>query len=79
MAEIERITALLERGELPLQESLAAFERASRLTRDAQALLSQAELRLTRLVEGASGEVVEVPFSLEESPSSNRGDPDGQG
>lgn len=66
MLEIERITASLERGDLPLQDSLAAFERASLLTRQAQRLLEQAEDRLTRLVEGGPGEVLEVPFALDE-------------
>lgn len=67
MLEIERITASLERGDMPLQESLAAFERASLLTRNAQRLLEQAEERLSRLVEGGPGEVLEVPFSLEQT------------
>lgn len=66
MLEIERITATLERGDLPLQDSLAAFERASLLTQQAQRLLEQAENRLTRLVESGPGEVTEVPFSLDE-------------
>lgn len=66
MLEIERITASLERGDLPLQDSLAAFERASLLTQQAQRLLERAEDRLTRLVESGPGEVTEVPFSLDE-------------
>lgn len=67
MVEIERITASLERGDLPLQESLASFERASLLSQRAQRLLEQAEARLTRLVEGDPGEVIEVPFALEQT------------
>ncbi len=73
MLEIERITASLERGDLPLAESLAAFERASLLTQRAQRLLEQAESRLTRLVEGRSGEVVEIPFSLEQTGRADEG------
>lgn len=73
MVEIERITASLERGDLPLAESLAAFERASLLTQKAQRLLEQAESRLTRLVEGQPGEVLEVPFSLEQTGRADEG------
>lgn len=73
MLEIERITASLERGDLPLQDSLAAFERASLLTRQAQRLLEGAEDRLTRLVESGPGEVAEVPFSLEHTGRKDEG------
>ena len=73
MAEIERITASLERGDLPLQESLASFERASLLSQRAQRLLEQAEARLTRLVEGGSGEVIEVAFALEQTGRADEG------
>jgi exodeoxyribonuclease VII small subunit len=73
MLEIERIAASLERGDLPLQDSLAAFERASLLTKQAQRLLEQAEDRLTRLVEGGPGEVLEVPFSLDQTGRKDEG------
>lgn len=65
MAEVERITALLERGDLPLEQSLASFERATLLAQEAQRLLERAEGRLTRLIETGPGEVAEVPFELE--------------
>jgi len=65
LAEVERITALLERGDLPLEQSLASFERATYLAQEAQRLLERAEGRLTRLIETAPGEVGEVPFDLE--------------
>lgn len=65
MAEVERITALLERGDLSLEQSLASFERATRLAQEAQRLLERAEGRLTRLIETGPGEVGEVPFDLD--------------
>lgn len=67
MREIDRLTALLERGEVPLEEALAAFERGMSLSRRASAMLEQAEARLTRLIErdgGERGEVHEVPLEL---------------
>ncbi len=65
LAEVERITALLERGDLPLEQSLASFERATHLAQEAQRLLERAEGRLTRLIETGPGEVGEVPFDLD--------------
>lgn len=62
MAEIERVTALLERGEVPLEQALAAFETGMAKVREAGLVLDQAEARLARLVEGPRGELREVPI-----------------
>lgn len=46
---LARLTALVERlesGELPLEESVAAFEQGVELSRRCEALLDQAEQRL---------------------------------
>jgi len=67
MAEIDRITVALERGDLPLDQALTSFERASVLTAEAQALLATANARLTKLVSTADKGVGEVPFELPES------------
>jgi len=64
IGEIERLTALLERGDAPLEEALAAFERGMQLSRRAGAMLEQAEARLVRLMEVERGEVTEVPLDL---------------
>ena len=64
MREIDRLTSLLERGEVPLEEALAAFERGMALSRRASSMLSQAEARLTRLMEGERGEIHEAPLEL---------------
>jgi exodeoxyribonuclease VII small subunit len=64
MAEIERITVALERGDLPLDEALEAFERASALARDAQGLLAAANARLTKLVAGPDRRPEEVDLEL---------------
>lgn len=67
MAEIDRVTTLLERGDAPLETALAAFERGMSLSKKAASLLDQAEARLLRLVERERGEVTEVPLDLEAS------------
>ena len=65
MQEIDRLAAQLERGGIPLEEALAAFERGMTLSKRATALLDTAEARLVRLMEGERGEVREVPLVLE--------------
>ena len=65
MQEIDRLAAQLERGDIPLEEALAAFERGMTLSKRATALLDTAEARLVRLMEGERGEVREVPLALE--------------
>lgn len=64
MQEIDRLTALLERGDVPLEESLAAFERGMALSKRAATMLEGAESRLVRLMEGERGEVKEVPLEI---------------
>jgi exodeoxyribonuclease VII small subunit len=63
-ARLEEVVQRLEEGALPLQEALALYEQGIALARHCQALLDQAELRVTQLVEG-EGEVGEVPFGEE--------------
>lgn len=51
LAELEGIVESLERGDLPLEESLRAFERGVGLTRSAQQALESAEQRVRILTE----------------------------
>jgi exodeoxyribonuclease VII small subunit len=48
-AELETLIARLDEGALPLDESVALYERARALSAHCQALLDAAELRVTRL------------------------------
>lgn len=50
-AELEQIIARLESGELPLDESVALFERGRKLSEHCQALLDKAELRIQQLTD----------------------------
>jgi len=43
MAEIEMVVAQLERPDVPLAESLAAYQRGAALMRHAQAILNQVQ------------------------------------
>lgn len=61
LAELEELVGRMESGTLSLEESLKAFERGVKLTRDCQTALRQAELRVKALTQ--DGDVVDVPTS----------------
>lgn len=50
MKELETIVQNLERGELPLEESLQLFERGMALARQCRGALDSAELKLRNLL-----------------------------
>ena len=54
-AELEEIVTQLDTGELPLEQSVALFERGRKLAQHCQSLLDNAELRVSQLLDG--GEV----------------------
>jgi exodeoxyribonuclease VII small subunit len=56
----------LERGELPLEQSLDLFEQGVRLSRECQERLNEAERRIEVLLRGGDGATVAVPFESEE-------------
>jgi exodeoxyribonuclease VII small subunit len=49
--ELEEIVARLESGELTLEDSVSLFERGRKLSERCQAILDQAELRITQLTD----------------------------
>ncbi len=49
--EMDKLVAALESGDLPLEESLALFERGQALAQRCMALLDQAELKVQQLTE----------------------------
>jgi exodeoxyribonuclease VII small subunit len=51
VAELEAIVTALEKGEKPLQESMALFERGQALTKHCAELLEKAELKVRMLVD----------------------------
>ena len=66
MRDLEQLVERLERGELPLEESLAAFERGVILTRTCQAALKEAEQKVEILLRKA-GEPSLEQFVVEDS------------
>lgn len=67
LAELEAIVRDLEAGQLPLEESLAAYERGAALLRHCQETLSSAEQKL-QILENSSLREFEPPA---ESPTND--------
>ena len=56
LEELEKIVALLEDGDQPLEESLKLFETGVKLTRECQRRLDDAERKIQVLLRDADGE-----------------------
>ena len=59
MRDLEELVERLEHGDLPLEESLAAFERGVMLTRACQSALKEAEQKVEILLKKAGEPVIE--------------------
>lgn len=59
LSELETLVENLERGELPLEETLKQFERGIELTRSCQKALQAAEQRVEILLAGSETETTE--------------------
>lgn len=62
MVRLEEIVSLMERGDVPLEQSMALFEEGSKLLRECTSQLDAAEQKVTLLTAGKDGEPVEEPF-----------------
>ena len=56
LAELEDIVRRLERGDVPLEESIAIYERGEILKKHCEALLKKAEARIEKITVGADGQ-----------------------
>ena len=62
IGRIDAIVKKLERGDAPLNESLAMFEDGTKLINVCSKMLDDAEQIVVRLQKGASGELEETRF-----------------
>lgn len=60
LAELEAVVAQMESGDLSLDDSLAAFERGVKLTRQCQQALKTAELKVQALTEDGTLEALDL-------------------
>jgi exodeoxyribonuclease VII small subunit len=68
LAELEAIVAAMERGEVPLAESLEQYERGVQMIKRCRVLLAQAEKKIELLGETDKGEPVTEPLAEPEEP-----------
>ena len=66
LATLERIVRELERGDLPLEQSLDLFEQGVKLSRECQERLNEAERRIEVLLRDDAGRPVLGAFATEE-------------
>lgn len=60
LAELETLVARLERGDVPLEDSIAAYERGEALKARCAGLLSIAEARVEKIRVGTDGRATGV-------------------
>lgn len=65
MQRLEQIVRAMERGEVPLEESLKLFQEGTELVRSCGKLLDEAELQVKKIMTAADGSPVEEAFADE--------------
>ncbi len=65
MQKLEEITKELEVGELPLEKALQRFEEGVKLSKFCSEKLEETEKRVTVLLKGMDGDILEKPFLTE--------------
>ena len=65
MQRLEQIVRAMERGDVPLEESLKLFQEGTDLIRSCGKLLDDAELQVKKILAGPDGSPVEEDFNDE--------------
>ena len=65
MHRLEQIVRAMERGDVPLEESLKLFQEGTALVAACGKLLDEAELQVKKIATAADGSPVEEDFSYE--------------
>lgn len=63
MERLEQIVRAMERGDVPLDESLKLFQEGTALVQSCGKILEDAEMKINKIVIGEDGAPVEVPFN----------------
>ena len=66
MTRLEQIVRAMERGDVPLEESLKLFQEGTGLIRSCGKLLDEAELQVKKILAGSDGTPVEEEFADEQ-------------
>lgn len=65
MSRLEQIVRAMERGDIPLEESLKLFQAGTELVRSCGALLDAAELQVKKILPAEDGSPLEEDFDNE--------------
>ncbi len=66
LAELEEIVRRLERGDVPLEDSIAIYERGEALKKHCEGLLKRAEARIEKITIGPNGQATgTTPLDME--------------
>ena len=65
MVRLEQIVRAMERGDVPLEESLKLFQEGTELVRSCGELLDDAQLQVNKIMTAADGSPVEEVFEDE--------------
>lgn len=65
MQRLEQIVRAMERGEVPLEESLRMFQEGTELVHTCGKLLDEAQLQVKKIAVAEDGSPVEEPFDAE--------------
>ena len=65
MLRLEQIVRAMERGDVPLEESLKLFQEGTDLVRSCGKLLDDAQLQVKKVTAAADGTPVEESFDVE--------------
>ena len=62
LTRLEQIVRAMERGDVPLEESLKLFQEGTQLVQNCSKLLDEAELQVTKITTASDGSPVEETF-----------------
>lgn len=65
MQRLEQIVRAMERGDVPLEESLKLFQEGTELVRKCGKILDEAQLQVKKIASAADGTPVEENFNVE--------------
>lgn len=66
LKQLERIVQELESGDLPIEKALKKFEEGIQLSKSCSQALDETEKRISVLLKGQEGEIVEKPFAADD-------------
>ncbi len=65
MSRLEQIVRAMERGDVPLEESLKLFQEGTELVQSCQKILDEAQLHVKKIMTAPDGRPVEEDFNHE--------------